>query len=242
MTTALSSITREGYLYRVDLRLRPDGQKGPLVAGSEGFITYVRKRASLWEWLAYVKLRTIAGNLEFGRAIEAEARELIHDLAHKTDRAQLCAETRRVRDRLEKEKASGRDAGLDIKYGAGGMLDVYFAVRYLQLRDNVQDDYTDRTTLATLRRLRTAGSLDEAEFLALDEGYRLLRSVDHQSRLIVGRSARLRSPEHPTFRDIARRLGYDVADELMKELTARMTGIRSVYNRIMRTEGARLGD
>jgi len=60
LITALSSITREGFVYRVDLRLRPDGQKGPLVTGSEAFITYVQKRASLWEWLAYVKLRAVA--------------------------------------------------------------------------------------------------------------------------------------------------------------------------------------
>ena len=151
MITVLSNITREGYLYRVDLRLRPDGQKGPLVTGSEAFIAYLQKRAGFWEWLAYVKLRAVAGDLEFGRPIEAAARKLIHELAHNADQDQLCAETRRVRERLEKEKASRRNAGLDIKHGAGGMLDVYFAARYLQLRDNVQDDDEDRTTLATLR-------------------------------------------------------------------------------------------
>jgi [glutamine synthetase] adenylyltransferase / [glutamine synthetase]-adenylyl-L-tyrosine phosphorylase len=239
--TALSNITREGYLYRVDLRLRPDGQKGPLVTGSEGFIAYLQKRAGFWEWLAYVKLRAVAGNLEFGRPIEAAARKLIHELAHNADHDQLCAETRRVRDRLEKEKASRRNAGLDIKHAAGGMLDVYFAARYLQLRDNVQDDDEDRTTLATLWRLRAVGSLNEADFQALDEGYTLLRSVDHQLRLIVGRSARLPLPEHPASRDIARRLGYDAAAELTQELTARMTGIRTAYNRILRPEADRDG-
>src|SRR5207244_9036137 len=79
LITALSSITREGYLYRVDLRLRPDGQKGPLVTGSEAFIAYLQKRAGLWEWLAYVKLRAVAGKLEFGRGVEAAARKLIHE-------------------------------------------------------------------------------------------------------------------------------------------------------------------
>ncbi len=242
MVTVLSSITREGYLYRVDLRLRPDGQKGPLVTGSEGLIAYLQKRAGFWEWLAYVKLRAVAGDLEFGRPIEAAARKLIHELAHNADHDQLCAETRHVRDRLEKEKASRRNAGLDIKHGAGGMLDVYFAVRNLQLRDNVQDDDEDRTTLATLRRLRDAGSMNEADFRALDEGYALLRSVDHQLRLIVGRSARLPLPRHPAFRDIARRLGYDDAAELTQELAVRMTGIRKAYERILRPEADRDGE
>jgi glutamate-ammonia-ligase adenylyltransferase len=234
--TTLSSITREGYLYRVDLRLRPDGQKGPLVTGSEGFLTYVQKRAGLWEWLAYVKLRAVAGDLEFGRVVETTARRLIHELAQQTDHDHLRAETRRVRDRLEKEKSSRRDAGRDIKHGAGGMLDVYFAVRYLQLRDGVHDDEADRTTRATLRRLRAAGSLDEPDFVDLDKGYALLRSIDHQLRLIVGRSARLPLPEHPAFRDIASRLGYDDAAELTRELSAATMGIRSAYERIMSIE------
>jgi glutamate-ammonia-ligase adenylyltransferase len=231
---ALSSITREGYLYRVDLRLRPDGQKGPLVTGSDAFINYLEKRAGIWEWLAYLKLRPVAGDRDFGRQIETAALKSIHRLARVVDPEELCGETRRVRDRLEKEKAARRNAGLDIKHGAGGMLDVYFAARYLQLRDCVQDDEQDRTTRTTLERLHEAGSLEDADFLALDEGYALLRAVDHQLRLILGRSARLPLPEHPAFRDIARRLGYGAAADLTLELDTRMTGIRSSYERVMR--------
>jgi glutamate-ammonia-ligase adenylyltransferase len=242
LITALSSITRERYLYRIDLRLRPDGQKGPLVTGSEAFIAYLEKRAGFWEWLAHVKLRAVAGDLEFGRAIERAARKLIHELARNADADQLCAETLRLRDRLEKEKTTRRNPGLDIKHGAGGMLDVYFAARYLQLRDNVPDDDEDRSTPATLRRLLASGSLDETNFVTLNEGYALLRSVDHQLRLMVGRSGRQPAPEHPAFRDLARRLGYDGAPELMKELTMRMSGIRRAYQSIMRFQADRDGD
>jgi glutamate-ammonia-ligase adenylyltransferase len=242
LITALSSVTRERYLYRVDLRLRPDGQKGPLVTGSEAFIAYLEKRAGFWEWLAHVKLRAVAGNLEFGRRIEVTARKLIHELAHNADPDQLCAEALRLRDRLEKEKTSRRNPGLDIKHGAGGMLDVYFAARYLQLRDNVPDDDEDRSTPATLRRLQAAGSLDETNFVTLDRGYALLRSVDHQSRLMLGRSGRQPAPEQPAFRDLARRLGFEGAAELMKELTVRMSGIRQAYESIMRFEADRDGD
>jgi glutamate-ammonia-ligase adenylyltransferase len=219
--------------------LRPDGQKGPLVSGSEGFITYLKKRASLWESLAYVKLRAVAGDLEFGRPLEGWARKIIHESARESAAGELRVETRRVRDRLEKERAATPSAGLDIKHGAGGMLDVYFAARYLQLRDNVPDDEEGRTTRATLRRLRDAGSLAAADFLVLDEGYALLRSVDHQLRLIVGRSARLPLPEQPAFRDIARRLSYRDPPDLTTDLNTRMTGIRGAYERIM---GETVGD
>ena len=233
MVAALSNLTREGSLYRVDLRLRPDGQKGPIVSSSDGFLSYVKNRAGIWEWLAYVKLRAVAGDKEFGAVIESCARTSIHELAQQIDFASLAAETRRVRARLEKEKTGRRNAGINVKHGGGGMLDVYFAVRYLQLRDNVPDDEQDRTTLKTLEQLRDAKSIEKSDFQALHEGYHLLRSVDHEMRLIVGRSATLPAAGHPALSDIARRLDYSVPDELMSELQSRMRDIRVAYERIM---------
>jgi [glutamine synthetase] adenylyltransferase / [glutamine synthetase]-adenylyl-L-tyrosine phosphorylase len=237
MITALSSITRSGYLYRVDLRLRPDGQKGPLVNSAEALIDYLTRRASIWEWQAYLKLKAVAGDMSLGASVETAARKVIHELATVADQDRLRAETQRVRDRLEKEKVRRRTGGAEIKYGAGGMLDVYFIARYLQLRDCVPDDDKNRTTAATLRLLQAAGSLSEADFAALDRGYASLRAVDHQLRLIVGRSARLPEPEHPTCRDIARRLGYQTAAELTAELGMRMKEIRETYERIVGRRG-----
>lgn len=231
--SALSSITREGYLYRVDLRLRPDGQKGALAVGSRSFLAYLRTRAAIWEWLAYVKLRAVAGDAQFGRTLEAEARTQVHEMARAVEPAQLRAEARRVRERLEREKTSRR-GGINIKHGPGGMLDVYFAARYLQLRDDVKDDGEDRTTLRTLRQLREAGSLDENDYEALVKGYELLRAVDHQLRLIVGRSATLPATEQPAYGDISRRLDFPDAQTLTATLTRRMSEIRAAYDRIMR--------
>jgi glutamate-ammonia-ligase adenylyltransferase len=228
--SALSSITRAGTLYRVDLRLRPDGQKGPLAVSSAAFLSYIEKRASIWEWLAYVKLRAAAGNLEFGRSVEWTARRRVHDLAQQGDIDQLTAETRHVRDRLQKAKASRRRAGLNIKHGVGGMLDVYFAVRYLQLRDNVPDDGEDRTTRRMLQRLREVGSIDETSFQQMHTGYQLLRSVDHQVRLTIGKSGRVPAADAPAFSDIARRLGYETATDLQDELLLRMKEIREAYD------------
>ncbi|HMH43132.1 MAG TPA: hypothetical protein VK557_06590, partial [Pyrinomonadaceae bacterium] len=138
-----------------------------------------------------------------------------------------------VRDRLQKEKVSRRRSGLNIKHGAGGMLDVYFAARYLQLRDNVPDHGEDRTTPQILKRLRDAKSIDEENFEKMFAGYSLLRSVDHQLRLIIGRSSTIPARESAAFADITRRLGYETADQLENDLTVRMEQIRQAYERIM---------
>jgi glutamate-ammonia-ligase adenylyltransferase len=234
MIAALSSVTREGYLYRVDLRLRPDGKNGPLVTSSEGFLDYLKQRSAVWEWLAYVKLRAVAGDLELGRMIETHARHAVHEKAAVMDVSELRHETRHIRERLEKEKTRRRRAdAIDIKYGAGGMLDVYFAVRYLQLRDDISDEGDDRSTRATLDRLAAAGSLATHDYKALSNGYELLRAVDHCLRLIVGKVASLPSIDHSESAEIATKLGFQTAAALHETLTAHMLAIRATYDRIM---------
>ena len=124
----------------------------------------------------------------------------------------------------------------DIKYGPGGMLDVYFAVRYLQLRDGLPDREDSRSTRASLLRLRDAGSVSAEDFDALREGYALLRELDHDLRLLAGRSTRLpAAPDHPLLADLARRAGYTSAAALTADLAARMSAVRAAYDRI--TEG-----
>jgi glutamate-ammonia-ligase adenylyltransferase len=234
MITALSSITREGYLYRVDLRLRPHGQNGPLVSSSEGFLDYLKLESNAWEWLAYVKLRAVGGDLELGKMIETHARHRIHQNALKADPDLLKSETARVRDRLQREKTTryGR-SGVDIKFGAGGMLDVYFLTRYLQLRHEVPDAGDDRSTAFTLERLREEEVLSEEDYSALSTGYGLLRSVDHNLRLIVGRSTRLPESHHATAKDVAAKVGFESAVSLTETLTQQMKLIRESYSRIL---------
>jgi glutamate-ammonia-ligase adenylyltransferase len=232
MTNALSNLTREGHLYRVDLRLRPDGKNGALATSSAAFLDYVATRTQVWEWLAYVKLRAVAGDLELGRALEEKARRAIHEAARKVDTEELRRETRRVRERLERERGAPRSREVDIKFGAGGMLDVYFAARYLQLRDDVRDAGADRSTFSTLARLRAAGSLDADTFVALREGYATLRALDHALRLVVGRSSRLpATADHPVLNDLARALEFDSPSALLAHLRARMDAVRAAYER-----------
>jgi glutamate-ammonia-ligase adenylyltransferase len=135
---------------------------------------------------------------------------------------------------LEAEKAKpGSHAGTDIKYGPGGMLDVYFAARYLQLRYEMPDEGDDRSTAFTLERLQREGSLNEEDYTALSAGYGLLRAVDHNLRLIVGRSTRLPTPDHPTAKDVASKMGFESAEALREVLVGQMQNIREAYNRIL---------
>jgi glutamine synthetase adenylyltransferase len=234
--TTMSSMTREGSLYRVDLRLRPYGSKGLSAMGSNAFLEYIRDKAAIWEMLAFVKLRAVGGDLELGRRVEEKTRSLIHERAAATHEDELRSETIRVRDALEEQRARTKRGGdVDIKYGAGGMLDVYFAMRYLQLRHNVPDGNDDRSTTATLERLRSNSSLTAVApaLVELKDGYAFLSALDHAIRLTVGRKTRLPSGNVSAMELIAKRLDLGSPAELVERLTVHRLAVREAYDRIL---------
>ena len=232
--TALSSLTRDGSLYRVDLRLRPDGKSGATVIGNKTLVNYLENRAAIWEWLAYVKLRGVPKENKFATRVEIDCRKTIHKAATKTDTEKLRLETARIRDRLEHEK-SGSEKGkeIDIKFGEGGLQDVYFAIRYLQLRDSILDDLNDRSTSFSLKKLFENKSLAKESFQSLSDGYDFLSLLDHLLRLIVGRSTRLPLANKKALSLISSRMNLESTEELLEKLTSHRLNIRQAFEEIV---------
>jgi glutamine synthetase adenylyltransferase len=95
------------------------------------------------------------------------------------------------------------------------------------------DEGDDRSTAFTLERLREEGSLTEEDFAVLSNGYSLLRSIDHNLRLIMHRSTRLPDPNHVAAKDVATRAGFVSVAEMHETVTDQMRAIREAYNRIL---------
>jgi len=236
---ALSSLTRDGLLYRVDLRLRPDGKNGATSISRAAFLNYLETRAAMWEWLAYVKLRGVAGDLRLAEETENEARKILHENARQLKArdaklSELQKEAGRIRERLEAEKsAGGKGKEIDIKFGAGGMLDVYFAVRFLQLRDDVPDDATNRSTAFILEKLYANKSLTEEDFVNFSAGYEFLTELDHHLRLTVGRSSRLPVANQTALQIVAERMKIVAVQNLLEQLTAHRLNIRASFENVI---------
>ena len=233
--TTLSSLTRDGHLYRVDLRLRPDGKNGATSISNTAFLNYLENRAAIWEWLAYIKLRGVAGDLDLAISTEHTARKIIHENALKADIKELQEETWRVRKRLEEAKVATRKSKeIDIKFGAGGMLDIYFAMRFLQLRDNIPDDAAHRSTVFMLDKLYENDSLNKADFQNFSRGYEFLSELDHNLRLVVGRSTRLPAANQTALQTIVMRMKLDSTKDLLEQLTFHRLNIRASFENILR--------
>ena len=227
---ALSSVTLEGSLYRVDLRLRPHGKNGANVISHNGIVKYFKESAAIWEMLAFVKLRASGGNPVLSKRIESDIASVIFERTKTIPATDLANETRRIRDLLEAERTSKRTGEINIKFGAGGMLDIYFAIRFLQLREQIVDEEGRRSSKDTLRGLLELGKLSDGEYAALDEGYDLLSDLDHALRLIAGRSNVIPHDTHPTFTKLVRALPN--REQFLRDLNLHRLRIREAFDSI----------
>lgn len=234
LINTLSALTRDGNLYRVDLRLRPFGKDGPMAIERGAFADYMKNQAAIWELLAFVKLRGVGGKIDLAKSIECEIRENVHQRARKIEPALLASETIAIRDRLERQMAPLRGRNeVDIKFGSGGMLDIYFATRFLQLRDNIPDDDVNRTTIHILGQLRDRGSLSDDQYRLLFDGYRFLSRLDHALRLTVGRRVRIRLSDQTAAARFAKLLEINPPKEFLETLQNHRSEIRRVFDAIL---------
>jgi glutamate-ammonia-ligase adenylyltransferase len=126
----LSEPTRGGRLYEVDTRLRPDGGKSLLVASLPAFIAYQRERAWTWEQQALVRARAVAGDAALGGAFARERGEV---LCQSRERTQVIADVCRMRAEWRKQRDRSDGGALDLKQGAGALLDIQFLLQGLVL-------------------------------------------------------------------------------------------------------------
>ncbi len=229
----LSSMTRDGNLYRVDLRLRPHGKNGPSISTKGAFIEYIEREASIWEMLAYVQVRAVSGDIDLAKTAENEIGNAIRRRAGREKPDDLRLESKRIRLKLEERHSSERGGkDIDIKFGAGGLLDVYFVVRYLHLRARTLENAFNRSTVARLGEFHADGSLSTDEFNSLNEGYAFLSELDHNIRLMIGRVSRLPRANQSALERIAARMHIASATDLLEMLTIHRLNIRSAFDNI----------
>jgi glutamate-ammonia-ligase adenylyltransferase len=203
----LTMQTREGYVYKIDTRLRPSGNAGPLVTSLDSFLEYHREEAQIWERQALTKARVVLGDQKLAARLHEIIRQKVYGSSID---AEGRAEIHRLRMRMENELAREKDGSYNIKTGRGGMVDVEFAVQYLQLREGYR--FPELQTADTLEALREIGNLaflPEGDAEILLTGYKFLRKLENRLRIIHDYSINDLSGTKNYLNKLARRLGYD---------------------------------
>ncbi|MBV7258726.1 bifunctional [glutamate--ammonia ligase]-adenylyl-L-tyrosine phosphorylase/[glutamate--ammonia-ligase] adenylyltransferase [Erythrobacter crassostreae] len=134
VTAALSVPTAQGALYEVDTRLRPQGAQGPLAVSCDAFAKYQRETAWTWEHMALARARVLTGSAAARADLEGLLEEVLQS---KRDHAQLYEAVRSMRSEMAKHKHPR--GPLDVKLRRGGLVDLEFAVHYLQLKGRMKD-------------------------------------------------------------------------------------------------------
>jgi len=218
VVTALTAQTREGRCYEVDLRLRPDGNRGALVVPRSGFEAYYRDRAHPWERIALCRARVVScSDPGFADDLDdalADARTL-----GPASGAAIVAEARRMRERQRTELAREIEGRMHLKTGRGGLTEVEFAVACTQVTRPPGHPATRiANPLEALQVLTETGDIAAARAEELAAAYRFMRQVESRLRLRSGRGDDVLDGRTPDAGQVAASLGLESADALLQRL------------------------
>ena len=178
----LTARTSAGYLYEVDMRLRPSGSSGVLVSDVDAYEQYQTEKAWTWEHQALVRARPIGGDIRVCERFQTIRRKVISQIR---DPEVLCREVEEMRERLRMEHAGKEPQRFDIKQDIGGIVDIEFLVQYLVLLKSHEHAglirWTDNVRL--LQTLIETGILADYQAYLLKEAYLTYRAVVHRLSL-----------------------------------------------------------
>jgi glutamate-ammonia-ligase adenylyltransferase len=227
----LTEPTELGQPYRVDLRLRPEGERGPLVHSLEQALHYYDVLGRTWERQAYVKARPAAGDLSLGREFLQQLEPWIYRrYLGLADITGIKALKRRIEQRAQREGGDIRN----VKTGRGGLRDVEFVIQFLQLLNGGDlPEVRTGNTLEAIARLEQVGCLTHQERTLLEENYSFLRRVEHRLQIMFDLQTHLLPAQEEEMRKLALRLGY--RDNARRTALAAFTGDLDTKTRLNRT-------
>lgn len=212
-TSSLEDATEEGFAWRVDLRLRPEGSRGPLVNALAAAERYYETWGRTWERAAMVRARAIAGDLAFGaHVLDALAPFVWRKVVDPKIAHEMTQLVQRARVELSSEPER------DLKLGPGGIREAEFFVQSLQLIwGGKEPSLRHPNTLVALRRLRARGLVTDRESREVESAYLALRRVEHRVQTATGIQTHV-LPHGDVLEVIARSFGHANGHELEKEI------------------------
>jgi [glutamine synthetase] adenylyltransferase / [glutamine synthetase]-adenylyl-L-tyrosine phosphorylase len=220
-----------GSLFRVDLRLRPEGSAGPLTRSLESMENYYAGFGETWERIALIKGRGIAGSRELAYDFLRLHQPFIYPKSATPD---LLDEIANIKHRIERDVVGPEKLDRDVKLGRGGIRDIEFIVQTLQLIHGSRNPFLQEASmLKALRALRELDLLPHDEVLALDNAYRFLRRVEHRLQIEAEQQIHTVPDEVEPLSRLACSLRFSSASDFTAALHNRMASVRPIFQRII---------
>lgn len=232
VTREANAVTPMGRLYRVDLRLRPEGQTGSLALSLASTLAYYERTGETWERQALLKARVIAGDRSVGDAFVSSVREWV--FGRGLDFEEIAA-IKRIKQRIEDATIVRGEERREVKLGYGGIRDVEYVIQFLQLLHGAKNpEVRHHNSLTALRLLEKAGAILPLERDVLDDAYRFLRLVEHRLQLVQGAQVHRIPVEEPAITALAKRCGFKGALPFHDAYRARAEAVRRVFEKLFK--------
>src|SRR5881409_377 len=226
-----STLHPAGSLFRIDLRLRPEGSAGPLARSLESMENYYAGFGETWERLALVKARGIAGSRELAYEFLRQHQPFIYPKSTNPD---LLDEIANIKQRIERDLVGTENLERDVKLGRGGIRDIEFIVQALQLINGAHHAFLQEASmLKALRALRQLDLLPRDEVLTLDKSYRFLRRIEHRLQIEAEQQTHTVPREPEALRRLALSLRFSSGERFTVALQEKMRAVRPIFERII---------
>jgi glutamate-ammonia-ligase adenylyltransferase len=226
----LNSRTAEGFVFRVDLRLRPFGDSGPLVVNFGAFEEYLQKHGRDWERYAYVKARAVTGAGSYQQLYDEAVRPFVYrrylDFG-------VFESLRAMKDMIAREVAR-RELQQDIKLGPGGIREIEFIVQAQQLiRGGSEPGLQSPSLLAVLPRLQGSKLLAAAAVADLQDAYEFLRRTENRLQMVADQQTHALPEDEPGRERLAAAMGAAGWTEFMHLLDVKRRAVTAHFNDIV---------
>jgi len=231
--------TEDGFLFRVDLRLRPEGDSGPLVRSLESYENYYAQWGETWERMMLIKTRHVAGD----KGLVAEFIEMIQPFRYPhfiTER--VLHEVTVVKDRIEREVVGADELERNVKLGRGGIREIEFVVQSLQVLHAGRSPFLQvAQTLPCLEKLAQYHLLADDEARQLADAYRFLRDVEHRLQMESNLQTHTLPVEERARLRLARLMDFPSLEKFEAALQTHTDNVRRIYGRLLKSESAGAG-
>ena len=220
-----------GALFRIDVRLRPEGTAGPLARSIDSMENYYAGFGETWERLALIKARGIAGSRELAYEFLRQHQPFIFPRSPTHD---VLEEIGNIKRRIERDIVGHENIERDVKLGAGGIREIEFVVQALQLLHGARHAFLQETsTLKVLPVLADLELLPHREARTLEDAYRFLRSVEHRLQVEAEQQTHTVPENSEELRRLAGSLGFSSAEKFNAALHDHMQKVRAIFRRVI---------
>ena len=230
LTSVLSEYTDEGYLYRVDLRLRPMGKRGNVVYSLQQSAQYYETMGETFERFAMIKARPVAGDLDLGGRFLEMVRPFVY--RKYLDHAAI-EELARYKARSDREHAKSETGDRNVKVGRGGIREVELFTQVFQLiYGGTKAELQNPHTVSALETVHRLGFIDDTTCAELRDAYEFLRRLEHRLQIVQEGQTHTLSDETVELVITARRLGFETDTELPAALAMHRDKVHAVYSNL----------